>query len=425
MTDKEKPHSSKSNETVLSDDEQARYPRRGTIYGWINVVVRKRNKDFIRTLIGINSVVVLFLSVIAIALAAFVTSMFNSAVHSSVKEVVTEELQVVTEELDKRLTEKVLDATTIAVENAVPVAVENAVAAAVENAVAAAVENAVAAAMPAAVENAATAAAENAVAAAVENAVPVAVENAVAAAAKATADAAAAAAVDAYQFDSEVAALNLRIQEIDRADGFSSVVAEEIISQIESLFSRADEQEFSKLGYALDTAVRNFAAADRLDFVGQLEDIAPDWSRNSVTLTITMVQALGLKLLGDAGAPASWKETTGLRFGTYERYRTYANRVELAGFPELYLVYEMLLGYIEGQPKMTINNLINDASYLNEADTASFREVMVALATERMVMRSTAESRRAAERVTEFLCEYKEEGDILGTVLQQAKVRCS
>ena len=71
--------------------------------------------------------------------------------------------------------------------------------------------------------------------------------------------------LDAYRFDADVTALNFRMQNLDQSLSFSSKEAEEIISQIMLLVSRADEQEFRKLEFALETAVSNFAAADRLD----------------------------------------------------------------------------------------------------------------------------------------------------------------
>lgn len=228
--------------------------------------------------------------------------------------------------------------------------------------------------------------------------------------------------LDAYRFDADVTALNFRMQNLDQSPSFSSKEAEEIISQIMLLVSRADEQEFRKLEFALETAVSNFAAADRLDLVFELEDIASDWFQNSVVVIQTMVQMLGLKLLGDSGPSSSWTETTGSNFGIYEDYRIYTNRARLNGYPELYLLYEMLLEDIKKQPKEMIENLIEDANNLNEADTGNFIRLMTALATERFTNESTSESRRAAKRVRVFLCKYGDQGNLLPVVYLLAEL---
>ena len=230
--------------------------------------------------------------------------------------------------------------------------------------------------------------------------------------------------LDAYRFDAEVINLDLRMLNLDLSQGFSSKEAKEIILQIESLVSGADEQQRGKLESALETAVRNFAAADRLDLVNELEDVAPNWFQDNAIVIQTMVQALGFKLLGDAGAPGSWMETTGSRNEIYESYRTYVGRAELAGYPELYLLYEMLLEHIENAPKEMINILINDANELNDLDKENFVRIMAALATEGIVKKSTGESERAAIRVTEFLCDHGEQGDLLRRVRQEAQLKC-
>ena len=228
--------------------------------------------------------------------------------------------------------------------------------------------------------------------------------------------------LDSYRFDADVTSLNLRMQELDRSLGFSTKEAEEIISRIISLVSRADEKEFSKLEYSLETAVKNFASADALDLVSRLEDIAPDWFRNSGIVIQTMVHTLGLELLGDNRPISAWTETTGSKFGIYEDYRTYVDRARRNGYPELYLLYEMLLEDIRKQPRGVIENLIGDADDLNALDTSNFIKVMSALATEEMMRESTPKSRRVANRVKTFLCKYIDQGSLLPTVYRQVEL---
>ena len=132
---------------------------------------------------------------------------------------------------------------------------------------------------------------------------------------------------------------------LDLSEGFTSEEAESIIGEIQSIVSKGDDKRLRKLVFAIDTAVKNFAAANRLDLVARLEGIAPDLFLNSATVIQTMLQVSGFTLLADAGAPTSWTDTTGSRSKIYKNYQAYADRAELSGYPELYLLYEMLLGY--------------------------------------------------------------------------------
>lgn len=229
---------------------------------------------------------------------------------------------------------------------------------------------------------------------------------------------------DAIRFDSEVTALNFRMLNLDRSEGFTSEEAESIIWEIQSLVSKGGEKGFRKLVFAIDTAVKNFAAADRLDLVVRLEGIAPDLFLNSAIVIQTMLQASGFTLLADAGAPTSWMDTAGSRSEIYKNYRAYADRAELAGYPELYLLYEMLLGHIEKRPEEVISNLIEDADSLNEEDAEHFVRMMTSLAIGEMTMTPTAKSERAVSRVTAFLCEYKEQGGLLRIASQEAALQC-
>lgn len=237
-------------------------------------------------------------------------------------------------------------------------------------------------------------------------------------------DPAVAKAADAILFSTEVSELNFRVLNLDISDSFTSEEAESVIWTIQSLVSKGDDQRLGKLVYAVDTAVKNFAAVDRLDLVMRLEGVAPSLFLNSATVIQTMFHANGLALFSDAGAPNSWTDTTGSRSETYKNYRTYADRAELAGYPELYLLYEILLAYIERRPTEVINNLIEDVDSLNEEDAEHFIQVMKIFVTGDAPVASDSKRMRIASRVTTFLCEYKEQGKLLGMVSQQVPLQC-
>ncbi len=162
--------------------------------------------------------------------------------------------------------------------------------------------------------------------------------------------------------------------------------------------------------------MQNFVAAGRLDFAIRIERLAPDLFLKRANIVATMVHAFGLTLLADAGAPDSWTEDTGSRNETYRNYRKYADKAELIGYPETYLLFEMLLGHIEGRPAEVISNLIEETDSLSEEDAELFVQIMTSLAVGKMTTEPTAKSKRVASRVGAFLCEYKEKGQLLGKI---------
>lgn len=229
---------------------------------------------------------------------------------------------------------------------------------------------------------------------------------------------------DAIRFDLEVTSLNIRVLNLDRSERFNSGEAQSIIQTIKSLVSEGGEKRLPEFAGMIDTAVKNFAEAGQLNFVSQLQNIAPDLFLNSDIIIQTMLQANGFILLADAGAPTSWTDLKGSRRESYTTYRRYMNRAESAGHPELYLLYEMLLGYIEERSKDEINELIKNTGDLDIEDAEQFVRIMTALARGETVRTPTANSKRAASRVTEFLCRYKDQGKLLHEISQRAELQC-
>ena len=365
MSDETSKPSSKSTGCSILDNPQVYDLLMSTIGRQVAVSVRERNENLRNWFIGILTIAVIILT----AGGALTLKLYVD--------------QVLGESLDPAVAEAVDPAVAKAVDPAVAKAVDPAVAKAVDIAVAKVVEPAVAKAV----------------------------------------DIAVAKVVGVAQFESEVAALNFRILSLDRSEGFTPDEAESIIRTIQSLVSKGGEQRL-KLVFAVDTAVKNFASANRLDLVVRLEDVAPDLFQNSGVVIQTMLQARGFRLLGDAGAPASWMDTIGSRHEIYKNYRMYADRAEIAGYPELYLLFEMLLGYVEGRPMDVINNLIEDADSLSEEDAEYFVQFMGRLAIGEIPVASEAEKQRIFSRVTAFLCKYRERGTLLRLVSHSANLQC-
>lgn len=250
-------------------------------------------------------------------------------------------------------------------------------------------------------------------------------------------------ALENIEFDMEVTDLNFQVLKLASSAGFTDEEAETIIQRVGSaarlVVSRESPEELSKLKFVVDTAVTSFASANRLDFgirllniVTQIENyeaIASGLFLNTSSVVQTMVTISGIALLGDAGAPSSWTDPMGSQNKVYADYRKYAKRAQTAGFPELYLLFEVLFYYIQSNPEEIIDNLIDDMSYLNKSDSENFAQLMVALASNNTQSNPDAASTRAADRVKGFLCEYGDRSDLLRSVmarviLEGVELRC-
>ena len=239
--------------------------------------------------------------------------------------------------------------------------------------------------------------------------------------------------LNAIKIDAEIMDLNFYMLRFDSLDAFPTREAESIIQRIESLVQsvvsgKVPPQELGKLAYAVDTAVKNFAAAERLDLAKQVLDIVTQVDGhenltskflNSDIVVQTMVMANGISLLGDAGAPSSWTEAAGLQGQAYRDYKSYVERARNIGYPELYLFFEILLGYTQQQNEEIITRLIDDVNDLNTEDTRNFASLMFSFAANQTKNEPDAASTRAAERVTRFLCEYGDRSDLLQGIMAQ------
>ena len=216
--------------------------------------------------------------------------------------------------------------------------------------------------------------------------------------------------------------MHLRIQ-LD--EGFRDDVAESIIETIRALYGeREDTESREKLMFAVETAADSFASADRPDLVIRLEDAASELFHDSETVLQLMIQVQGRRLLGDAGAPDSWLKDTGSMRAAYEGYRSYADKGRVAGYPEFYTAYELLVGHLEGRSREELKNLIADAESLNNRDRSNFMEIMSDLVRGEWTQRPDAEASRVIRNVGTFLCEFNQESRIIEIVAATAELQC-
>ena len=232
--------------------------------------------------------------------------------------------------------------------------------------------------------------------------------------------------VERATFLSEVAALNFRALSLDQRDGFSENEAVELIDTLASLNAAylnapgippATQQEYrEKLTFAVETTARNFGAAGRGDLVAQVQKIVPVMAERSTVFTEIIVQDLGRELVGAPGGADTWRDLTGSLTGTYERYKSHAQRARETGFPELYLVFELVMGHMADRPDQEIRELAADISSLNDADTSMFVQLMQAHATEEFTKSPDAASKRIADRFRGFLQAHGDAHPILQVI---------
>ena len=229
--------------------------------------------------------------------------------------------------------------------------------------------------------------------------------------------------VQDLQFETELTGLNFQVLRLDMADGFSDREAEAILERIEALYrSTIDETGRRKLAFAVESAAKNFAAANRIDYLESLEEIAPHLLLESDVALQAMTLVLGYRLLSDAGAPRTWIDKDGSMWETYQKYRDYSDRVRHSGYPELYLVFEMIIGHLEGRNRDEVINLIGDSDELSSADSDAFVTIMESLSIG--VSDELPGSDRLAKRTRDFLCVYEGAGGLLMIVALRAQLEC-
>ena len=230
------------------------------------------------------------------------------------------------------------------------------------------------------------------------------------------------------QFDTRVANLNFRVMSLDLDDQFSNEDAESIIAEIQSLYSQAsDAENRAKLIFAVETATKNFGQANRVDFMTQIESTASDLFRNSDFLLQVMIQATGQRLLADPGAPRSWIDDGGAMRDVHALYQKYISRAMDAGHNALYFAYELLLHHLEGWSKKDLTDLIEGMDELKSDDAENIVSIMVPLADGSFTTNS-AESRMVASRAQDSLCEFRQQGKLLGAIFaivsERVELRC-
>lgn len=143
-------------------------------------------------------------------------------------------------------------------------------------------------------------------------------------------------------------------------------------------------------------------------FVDRFYSMAPDILEDSNSVTQTMAQNFGQRLIGNPGAPKAWREGSGYS-EEYQDYKIFIDRANSTGYPELYLAYELVIRHMEGQSKDELRPLLDDARTLTLSDREQFVRLIVAQATGTFASKKTAFIERVTNRFSAFFEEYKHE----------------
>ena len=229
-------------------------------------------------------------------------------------------------------------------------------------------------------------------------------------------------------FQSRVAALNFRALRLDQAEGFSQEEADELVQSLASLHESGigdqdlDEdvrlRNISDLTFAVETIALSFAQADRDDLISQIIAVAPEVADRSTTMTQLRVHMMGRDLIGTAGGAPSWVDSTGTERELYREYKVYVERARQTGYPELYLVFELITRHMEGHPEEEMRQLVADIGDLNDVDRENFETTMSSLVSGSFINSPTAASQRVQARALSFLEDYAETSPILNSILE-------
>lgn len=222
--------------------------------------------------------------------------------------------------------------------------------------------------------------------------------------------------VDSVALQSSVAALNVRAIRLDQQPGFDEDEATELIESVTTLHASAVDdmdlpqevraQNRTSLTFAVETIATSFAAADRQDLVSEITNIAPEITRRSPVMTQILVLMMARNLIGAPGGVSAWQSVDGDEGPAYADYRQYGERARHSGFPELSLVFELIIWHMEGRPQEDMLELISDIGDLDTADRDNFENVMGGLVRASYTTVPTATTRRISDRTRAFLNDY-------------------
>lgn len=183
-------------------------------------------------------------------------------------------------------------------------------------------------------------------------------------------------------FAVEVAALDIEARALRESNSFDKETAESIIRKIDRLYkegilseqdSKTINENIERLTYSVSSSILSFGQANRIDFILDLERKAELVALESDEVPLVMAISLGDMLLQDPKAPRSWN-SDGLLNGEYQKFLTYLKRTKDRGYPEIYILYELLMNQSKGLPDSDSAPFLIELDALSASDQNNFKK---------------------------------------------------
>ena len=173
----------------------------------------------------------------------------------------------------------------------------------------------------------------------------------------------------------EAAALSLKLTEIanqlHNEDAYTKMQRDSALDLILNEVPRYTEfMESRAFLLTLERVVIALAAADLTDDVARIDEKHRSRMIVSNAVIVTVTHLFGRSLLSSPDAPSGW--STHSRLTDYlETYEAYSIRCKEGGFPEDYLLLQMLMEDVRGRYEL-VGAFVPDVAELNEEDARNF-----------------------------------------------------
>lgn len=225
----------------------------------------------------------------------------------------------------------------------------------------------------------------------------------------------------AFGFSTKVAALNTEVFTMDQNEGLNAQEADRLIETTQQLyqnFASSDAvnnglsvEEISEnrrlMTFSVERLINNTIAAGLGERARRIVEFAPEVAETNTSVLQSLIQSYGRDLLEDVAAPRSWLEEDGAQRRNYERYRALALRAKDSGYPELYLLFELLIRHVEAREDSEMQALVDRIETLNDTDRRFFMELIVDLGNGKYKRTPDNETRHVARIVRDFIENYK------------------
>ena len=157
---------------------------------------------------------------------------------------------------------------------------------------------------------------------------------------------------------------------------------------------------------ALERTVVSLAQANLADDIAQIDKEHRSTMIVSESLIVVLTKIFGRKLLSSPDAPNDWNTHNKLR-DYLEIYDAYSIRSKEAGFPEEYLLHQMLMEDLRGRSDL-VGVLTQDLTYLNETDIRAFAVEFRRYITGEFTNRLSGDDTRLICRTRDFYTQHNE-----------------